>query len=470
MRRRELLQYLGASPVLALGGLAHASATRTLTAGSAALPVAGEAALPVWAYDAQLPGPVMRFKRGEWVDVDLHNRLPEATTVHWHGIRLPNAMDGVPHLTQPPVASGERFHYRFRLPDAGTYWYHPHLGTAEQLERGLAGALVVDDDSPPPVDDDLVWLLDDWRLDAQGRIAEDFYRFHDVAHAGRLGQRITVNGRVDTELPLRVGQRVRLRLINAANARIFALQPEAGVDAWLIGRDGMPTPAALVWDAPLLLGPGMRADVVIDARQAGRFAIQQLGGREAGALATVVVSGSGQAAARAAPEPSGFEPPPAPDLASAAVHTLRLGGGARSRDGWPEDSEADRQARQQRRQAGAKEADPAWTINGVAHTGDHHAHHAPAFGVTQGQSVRLIFENPTAWWHPLHLHGHHMRVLARNGTPLADATAWRDTVLLSPGDRVEVAFVADNPGRWLIHCHVLEHHAGGMGTTFEVAG
>jgi FtsP/CotA-like multicopper oxidase with cupredoxin domain len=108
-----------------------------------------------------------------------------------------------------------------------------------------------------------------------------------------------------------------------------------------------------------------------------------------------------------------------------------------------------------------------WTINGQAHVGDHHGHHPAAFRVPLGRSVRIAFENPTAWWHPMHLHGHHFKVLSRNGEPLTEA-AWRDTVLLAPGDRAEVAFVADNPGRWLIHCHVLEHHAGGMGTHFEV--
>jgi len=284
MKRRDLLQTLACAPALAAPSLAFADTLRTLGAAPATLSVAGQPELPVWAYDGEVPGPVLRFKRGARLDLALHNQLPDPTTIHWHGIRLPNAMDGVPGLTQAPVGPGEKFHYRFALPDAGTYWYHPHLGTPEQVERGLAGALIVEDDEPPPVDLDLVWLLDDWRLDAQGRIAGNFYNFHDVAHAGRLGQRLTVNGQMDLVQALQTGQRVRLRLINAANARIFALGLE-GLSAWLIARDGMPAATAVPWEGELLLGPGMRADFIVDATRAGRFALRDSFGRGQRSLA-----------------------------------------------------------------------------------------------------------------------------------------------------------------------------------------
>ncbi len=472
MKRRDLLQALACAPALAAppgSATSAAAAPRTLGAAPATLAAAGQAALPVWAYEGAVPGPVLRLRRGEVLDLTLHNQLPDATTIHWHGIRLPNAMDGVPGLTQDPVAPGQRFHYRFALPDAGTYWYHPHLGTPEQVERGLAGALIVEDDAPPPVDLDLVWLLDDWRLDAQGRLAENFYNFHDVAHAGRLGQRLTVNGRTDLVQALQTGQRVRLRLINAANARIFALSLE-GLSAWLIARDGMPAETAVPWEGELLLGPGMRTDFIVDATRAGRFELRDSFGRGQRSLAAFEVRGQDEPA-RAPPQPAAHAPLPEPDLADALVHRLVIGGGAMSREGWPQESAAEREARRQRQLAGAREAAPAWTLNGRAHLSHEreHAAHAAEFRVPQGRSVQLSFENNTAWWHPMHLHGHHFRILSRNGTPLAERP-WRDTVLLAPRDRVEVAFVADNPGWWLIHCHVLEHHAGGMGTVFEVQG
>ncbi|NUP90885.1 MAG: multicopper oxidase domain-containing protein, partial [Candidatus Sumerlaeia bacterium] len=158
------------------------------------------------------------------VKVTLANEVADATSIHWHGIRLPNAMDGVPHLTQKPVGRGERFVYEFAANDSGTFWYHPHWQSHEQVERGLYGALIVEEDAPPEVDRDVVWMLDDWRLTAEARIAGDFANLFDVSHAGRLGNRVTVNGKAGADFPVRRGERIRLRLVNAANARIFGLR------------------------------------------------------------------------------------------------------------------------------------------------------------------------------------------------------------------------------------------------------
>jgi len=467
MQRRDLMRAAALAPLAAWGGARAESAPRPIRAAEGAVSAAGQPALPVWAYDGQVPGPTLRYRRGDVLDVELVNDLPDPTTIHWHGIRLPNAMDGVPHLTQPPVAPGERFRYRFALPDAGTFWYHPHLGTPEQVERGLAGALVVEDDAPPPVDVDHVWLLDDWRLDAGGRIAGDFYDYMDVSHAGRMGQRLTVNGQLEPVLPLQAGQRLRLRLINAANARIFALELR-GLRGWLIARDGVPADASVEWDGPLLLGPGMRADVVIDADVAGQHAIVDRFGRGERLIGTVAVSGRDGVGTirRPPPRPAEAAPLPMPDLAAAESHTLVFGGGMMSMGGWPDDPWTERLARRLRRMGGSREADPVWSVNGRAHMGRHDGH-APLFSVPTGRGVRLTLDNRTAWWHPIHLHGHHVRIVSRNGEPLP-VQPWRDSVLLAPRDRVELAFVADNPGRWLIHCHVLEHHAGGMGGVFAV--
>ncbi|MFZ9439468.1 MAG: multicopper oxidase domain-containing protein, partial [Hylemonella sp.] len=124
----------------------------------------------MWAYNGQYPGPVLSWRQGDTLRVRLHNDLPQPTTVHWHGIRVPNAYDGVPGMTQDPVQPGKQFDYRFVVPDAGTYWYHPHVNTIEQIGRGLIGALVVHERKPPEVDADWLWALTDLRLDRSGQI------------------------------------------------------------------------------------------------------------------------------------------------------------------------------------------------------------------------------------------------------------------------------------------------------------
>jgi FtsP/CotA-like multicopper oxidase with cupredoxin domain len=158
----------------------------------------------VWGYNGGVPGPEIRLRQGARLRVAVENRLDEDTTVHWHGIRVPNAMDGVPFLTQKPIAArGGTFVYEFDAPDAGTYWYHPHLRSHEQVDRGLSGALIVEEADPIKVDRDIVWLLDDWRLDRDAGIRGDFGSFMDASHAGRIGNTVTVNGRVREEFAVR---------------------------------------------------------------------------------------------------------------------------------------------------------------------------------------------------------------------------------------------------------------------------
>ena len=158
----------------------------------------------VWTYNGTVPGPEIRVRQG---DAGAHRggeRLAEDTTVHFHGIRLPNAMDGVPHLTQPPIAPGETFTYEFDVPDAGTYWYHPHVNNAVQLGRGLSGPFIVEERAPIAVDRDIVWMLSDWRLLSDGQIRDDFGNMHDKAHNGRIGDVVTINGRVPRRSPCAV--------------------------------------------------------------------------------------------------------------------------------------------------------------------------------------------------------------------------------------------------------------------------
>ena len=143
----------------------------------------------VWSYDGSVPGPELRIRQGDRVRVVVNNNLDEGTTVHWHGIRLPNAMDGVPGITQPSIRPGESFNYEFTPPDAGTFWYHPHADTLQHLGRGLAGALIIEEREPFRVDRDLLWVIEDWRLDDDRRIAPGFGNRMEAGMSGRRQHR-----------------------------------------------------------------------------------------------------------------------------------------------------------------------------------------------------------------------------------------------------------------------------------------
>jgi FtsP/CotA-like multicopper oxidase with cupredoxin domain len=408
-------------------------------------------ATEVWAYNGSVPGPVLRYKQGERLRLEVENTLELPTTVHWHGIRLPNAMDGVPGLTQKPIAPhGGKFVYEFDLPDAGTYWYHPHLGDGEQLGRGLYGALVVEERDPALVDRDLVWVLSDWRLDREARNRADFANAMDASHAGRIGNTVTVNGAVAESFAVRAGERLRLRLINASNARIYGLNFE-GHEPWVVALDGHPVRPH--WFERVVLGPGMRADVILDCAappdSAHRVVDDFYRGR-AYRLLTLNYTGQDPIRRAFAPAPRLPANPVKEPGAEPERHRIVLGGGMMG--ALPN----------QREHRGV-----FWTVNGVPLRHDDHAH-APLLSLRRGRSYVLELVNETSWHHPMHLHGHAFRVVSKDGKEVLPRQ-WADTVLLDPQSRAEIAFVADNPGDWMLHCHVLEHQATGMSAVVRVA-
>jgi FtsP/CotA-like multicopper oxidase with cupredoxin domain len=201
--RRSLLLAGGATAIVAALPLARIAAAtdvveKTLTAGPgrAALVGATYPDTKVWCYDGRVPGPEIRLRQGGRVRVVVENRLPEDTTIHWHGVRVPNAMDDAPEVTQPSIQPNESFTYEFTVPDAGTYWYHPHAHSAEQVGRGLMGAFIVEEPEPLPVDRDVVWVLGDWRLKEDAAIAGGFNNAMEMSMAGRIGNTVTINGRM----------------------------------------------------------------------------------------------------------------------------------------------------------------------------------------------------------------------------------------------------------------------------------
>ena len=471
MNRRRFLEAAGALSALPLSPFVARASTRehSLVAQAGRVAIVGDPhpATDVWCFNGRVPGPEIRVRQGDRLRVAVTNRLAESTTVHWHGVRVPNAMDGVPELTQAPIAAdGGTFTYEFEARDAGTYWYHPHSRSFEQIERGLHGVLVVEERKPPEVDRDVTWVLDDWRLRRDASIADDFVSFFDVSHAGRIGNTVTVNGAIAERFEVRSGERVRLRLVNVANARSFGLQ-FAGHRPRIIAFDGQPVEPHEPEDATVVVGSSQRVDLVIDAagEPGSRHVVRDVFyPRQAFRLLDLVYRDEAPLrATRSAPklEPNDI---PEPDLARAQSHEIVLTGGMMG-GRLPEDPLPERAARRLRQALGAREADPVWAINGVAMTGDHS--HKPLLAFKRGASVVLDLRNDTAWPHPMHLHGHVFRVLSRNGRPTR-FREWRDTVLLAARESTSVAFVADNPGDWMLHCHILEHQAGGMMATFRV--
>ena len=409
----------------------------------------------VWTYNGAVPGPVIRVRQGDRLRVSVENRLDEETTVHCHGLRVPNAMDGVPHLTQKPIAPGKTFIYEFDVPDAGTYWYHPHQRGFEQVGRGLYGPLIVEERNPIQVDRDLTWVLDDWRLKSDAQISGDFANFHDMSHSGRVGNTMTINGRVPDTFDVQSGERIRLRLINAANARIFALE-FAGHRPTVIAYDGQPVEPHKTPNGRVILGPAMRMDIVIDmTNQLGeRFTVTDTFYKGLEYRVLDLVYGPKQLRDRP-PQTSialAANTMPEPDLTKAVHHDIQFGGGMMG--GMMMGMMGGRRTSMREMMHKGK----AWTINGVAATG--HVME-PLLTLMRGRTYVLTLNNDTAWHHPIHLHGHSFRVISRNGKPTRHRE-WQDTVLMSPRERAEIAFVADNPGNWMFHCHILEHQAGGM--------
>ena len=470
--RRGLLGGAAAAALLAgpLGSRFAQATTKTFrlkaAPARAAIVGSGHPDTEVWAYNSETPGPVLRLRQGERIRIEVENALPQDTTVHWHGLRVPNAMDGVPGLTQPPIAPGAKFVYEFDVSDAGTFWYHPHAHSAEQIERGLAGALIVEDAAPPAVDRDLVWILDDWRLTREAAIAGDFGAMMDASHAGRIGNTVTINGRIPGAIAARANERIRLRLINVANGRVFALEFR-GLAPTIVALDGQPVEPHTPDDARVVLGPGQRADLIMDmaVTPGGRTAvIDSFYHQRTYSLVEFAVEGTTRSAPLKDPVRLAANPLPALDLAQADRHAIAFGGGmmdpalGRAQREGRLDAEALRAVRER------MAAGHIWTVNGRT-VGAHG--HERLFAIKRGRTCVLDLDNQTAWDHPIHLHGVVFRVLERDGKPPA-RTEWRDTEMLRPGQRATVAFAAETAGDWMLHCHVLEHQATGMSGVFRI--
>jgi len=220
----------------------------------------------VWCYGGSVPGPIIRIKKGDELKVRLVNKLPQPTTISWHGVRIVNAMDGVAGLTQAPVLPDATFEYCFTPPDAGLYWYHPHVfpHSAEQTGRGLYGVLIVDETDPPKVDHDLLVVLDDWSLDARAQIEGSFRDPALAKGPGRIGSLVTANSKpVPETFTVRPGARIRLRVLNACSARVALIGFDRAPPT-VIALDGQPSEMFRPARDTVPLGPGSRVEVMLD--------------------------------------------------------------------------------------------------------------------------------------------------------------------------------------------------------------
>lgn len=398
-----------------------------------------------WLYNGQAPGPAIGANVGDTLTVHLDNDLPYDTTVHWHGMRVPNAMDGVGWL-QDPVGPGESFTYSFTIPDAGTWWYHPHMMSTEAVERGLQGAIIAEDPDDPPVDVERLLMLDDIDLTPEGEIAPFELDESEInTRLGRLGNVLLLNGQSFLDGPVRAtaegGTVERWRLVNTANARTMEFSLE-GAAFRVIAEDGtMIDPPQEV--QTFTLAAGQRADLeVLPAEQniSLTLLLQSPAGEQLPYEALSVAVDHPDTAA----EPLDW---PAPELAEIVSTTQSVQ--------LVLDSDDEGLA-------------VSWTINGEAWTSCEDALGGDPIPVAQDTPTELTLVNNSDEDHPFHLHGQLMQLLDRDGVA-PDYRGQRDTVLLRGGETVRLFSRFENPGVWMAHCHILEHAAMGMMTAFEVA-
>ena len=403
-----------------------------------------QAPTTLWSYDQA----TLQLKQGVSQRIRVTNHLPQATTVHWHGVRVANAMDGVSGLTQSPIQPGDYFDYEVMSPDAGTFWFHSHHNAVEQLARGLYGALIVSGEQEPMFEQDWPLLIDDWLLNEDGQIDATFSNLHTQAHGGRMGNILSVNAQIGSwKQQAYVGDRVRLRLVNTATNRILQLRPEFP-GALVLAKDGQPLTTPEPVGEVIVMGPGERWDLGWLANQTGQ--LLEVSGQQPLLVAQVAVSSN---AAMALPLYPGAmvlpaNPMPQPSAEINQKVNLILQGGAMGRL---------QAAQYQGETLSFRELvnrGQVWAIDGQAGMSAE-----PLFRARAGQTIELQLDNRTAFAHTMHWHGHH--VWADN--------RWQDSLTLARRQRKTVQLVAGNVGKWLIHCHMIDHQATGMVTWFEIA-
>ncbi len=404
----------------------------------------------IWAYrdgamsgsKASVPGPMLDVLQGNRVIVHFRNELPEETTVHWHGIRVPNLSDGT-SASQVPVPPGGTYDYEFVAADAGLYWYHPHMHGDVQVEKGLYAPARVRGDTTPAVVNDRVFVLDDVKLEASGELSDTTDALDLML--GRQGNVLLVNGRAGGKLPVTRGTRERWRFVNSANGRYFNLSLP-GFEFLVIGWDGglLPEPYTT---ATLLIAPGERYDVLVDFVGAeGQTVPLETLHHDRGhnvpdpgpqTLLDLEFAEASSARPAALPDSWGtIAPLPVTNETASRLFVL-----SEEEEGLPE---------------------PRFFING-----ERFPDITPVLATADQLEIWEV-RNDAEMDHPFHLHGMFFQVLDIGGVP-APHLGWKDTVNVPRQQTLRFAVRYDAPGRWMYHCHILEHAERGMMGELSVA-
>ena len=448
-RREVLLGGLGTAAAFAggFGAAARAnSADHVLTVSRLDHEIMpGKPTVGMMSFSPDGPPPVLRLKQGREATIDVVNMLDEASVVHWHGLRISNAMDGVPYLTQNPIEPGETFRYRFTPPDAGTFWYHPHCNTLEQISRGLTGALIVEEETDPGFDADLPLNIRDFRLGGDGQFIE-FFKPRNAARGGTIGTVSTVNWQDNPVYDLPSGGLVRLRLVVSDVTRLGSFGID-GAEGRIIAIDSNPVPELMPL-SDVILSPGQRVDcAVLMPEDEGRD-VRVLLRRPNGDRVLARLRSNGPSLNRHLGDlkPLPANPVAAPDLKNAEVLDFVFG--------WSPEGNAPQAS------ICGSLGYTFWSINRIAWQGDNPGHLEPLAVLKQGKTYILRLRNETPNDHPIHLHGVTFQLLSSNKRDVPPL--YTDTALLLSEETMEVALVADNPGDWAFHCHVIEHQKTGL--------
>jgi suppressor of ftsI len=455
--------------------------------------------LTMLGFNGQIPGPLVQVDRGTTVVVRFHNQTTIPTTVHWHGIRLDNRFDGVPHVTQEPVAPGDRFDYTIHFPDAGIYWYHPHTREDALQDLGLYGNLMVRPDDPDwlgPVNREEFLVLDDLLL-GDARLIP--YGEGAPTHAlmGRFGNLLLVNGEAGWHLDAARGEVVRLWLTNVSNTRVFNLSLSGARARMKVVASDLGRFEREEWVDNIVISPAERYVVDVRFEEAGSVnllnrvrAIDHMWGRffpEIDTLGTVRVGAAAAAPDHAAAfdelrtnqeviedidryrshfarpadhtlhitvEPGALPFPLLPMMSMESVYRNPVEwSGTMPEMDWVATG---RQTR--------------WILRDAA-TGRENMDIDWRFRIGQVVKIRLVNDRDAvhAMQHPIHFHGQRFLVLSTNGVP-SENLVWKDTALLPTGFVMDVLLEITNPGAWMIHCHIAEHIESGMHMVFRVEG